>query len=204
MRLTCPACLAEFSLDVALGRDEDARAVAQLLQRHLQPPLGHALVRYVALFRPAKRRLQMTRMVSLLEELLPDIERGAIARKGRDWPAPLPLWQAALDQVQAARDKGTLTLPLTSHGYLYEILCALSDKAEASAEREAEAQLRGRTHTAGPVAVAASLPVAAHQAAPQPDPLQNPERRAEVLARLAATNQRLARAAAERPASPQE
>lgn len=147
MRLTCPACHAEQSLEAALGREADARAVAALVERCL--PLGAALVRYIALFRPAKRRLGLDRLVTLMMELMPDIERGAITRKGRDWAAPQQLWQQAIEQVLATRDKGTLTLPLTSHGYLYEVLCGMSDKAEAAAERETEDQRRQR-HTTGP------------------------------------------------------
>lgn len=157
MRLTCPACHAEQSLDAALGREADARAVAALVERSV--PFGAALVRYIGLFRPAKRRLGMDRMVSLVMELLPDIERGAIARKGRDWPVTPALWLGAFDQMLAARDKGTLTLPLTSHGYLYEVLCGLADKAEAAAERDQETERRQRRE-AGP-ALAEAAPVAA-------------------------------------------
>ncbi|HRY88010.1 MAG TPA: hypothetical protein P5305_08985 [Rubrivivax sp.] len=118
--------------------------------------IGDALVQYVALFRPAKRRLGLARMVALIEELMPDIERGAIARKGRDWPAPAGLWRAAIAQVLLNRDKGTLTLPLTGHGYLYEVLQGMADKAEAQAERDTDAARRARPHQAGPAHVAAA------------------------------------------------
>lgn len=163
MRITCPSCHAEASLDVLVGREADARAVSAFLARHVA--LGDVMLRYIALFRPAKRRLGLARMVALIEELMPDIERGAIARKGRDWSAPAPAWRAAIEQVLANNAKGTLTLPLTSHGYLYEVLQGISDKAEAQAERATEAERRGRAHEAGPAklqpaAAVAALPVA--------------------------------------------
>lgn len=142
MRVTCPVCHAEASLEALLAREADARAVAGLLERHLA--LGAELLRYVALFRPAKRRLGIGRMVALLEELLPDIDRGAIQRKGRDWPAPRDTWRTGIETVLAKLDKGTLTLPLTSHGLLYEVMCNLAEKQEAQAEAQAEAERKAR------------------------------------------------------------
>ncbi len=112
--VTCPACHAEFTLDVLLPHEAARQAVGHLVERHLG--LGRVGMLYVALFRPEKRRMSIERMCRLVEELVPDIQRGAITRKGRDWPAPLPLWQAAIDQVLANRDKGTLSLPLNGHG----------------------------------------------------------------------------------------
>lgn len=199
MRLTCPACQAEFSLDVAIGRDEDARALADLLQRFV--PLHGHLVRYLALFRPAKRRLSFARTVVLLTELQPDLARAAITRKGRDWAAPPAVWQSAIDQVLAARDKGTLVLPLTGHGYLFEVMVAHADKAEAAGEREALDAARKRTPAAAAagdaVAVGNALassagahvnPPAPAPAAPPPyDPARGPSRSArETKARMEA------------------
>lgn len=160
MRLTCPACQAETSLEAAVGREADARALAVFIETNV--PLGALLVRYIALFRPAKRRLSLARTVGLFEELRPDLQRGAINRKGRDWAAPLEVWRAAIDQVLAARDKGTLTLPLSSHGYLYEVIVGHADKTEAVAEREvlqAGRARAGSSEAGGPVSVAAWAPV---------------------------------------------
>lgn len=168
MRITCPSCHAEASLDVLVGREADARAVSAFLARHVA--LGDVLLRYVALFRPAKRRLGLARMVALIEELMPDIERGAVARKGRDWPTTPELWRAAIEQVLANNAKGTLTLPLSGHGYLYEVLQGMSDKAEAAVERDGEAQRRARRE-AGPANLQPTAAVTAlvlHTAPPAP------------------------------------
>lgn len=178
MRVTCPACHAESSLEVLVGREADARAVSAFLARNL--PLGDALVQYVALFRPAKRRLGLARMVALIEELMVDIERGAIARKGRDWPAPPQAWRIAIAQVLLNRDKGTLTLPLTGHGYLYEVLQGLADKAEAAAERDTDAQRRSRAHTAGPAPLPAPA-TALHTPPPPPAYAAGPSRAARAM-----------------------
>jgi len=184
MRITCPSCHAEASLDVLVGREADARAVSAFLARHVQ--LGDVLLRYIALFRPAKRRLGLARMVALIEELMPDIERGAIARKGRDWPVTPELWRAAVDQVLANNAKGTLTLPLTSHGYLYEVLQGMSDKAEAQAERETEGQRRARRE-AGPANVQPAAAVSALVPPVPPAYAAGPSRAArELQARIAA------------------
>lgn len=213
MRLTCSACNAEQSLEAMVGREADARALVAFIEANV--PLGALMTRYLALFRPAKRRLGLVRMVALFDELQPDLQRAAVHRKGRDWPAPLPVWQAAIEQVLAARDKGTLTLPLTSHGYLYEVIAALADKAEAAAEREQIEAVRSRAAAAGPVvATAVQVHVVAginadgsFAATPLPlarpyDPAKGPSRAArEIKARMQA-GQRARDGEADEPGGP--
>lgn len=194
MRVTCPGCGAEMTLDVLLAHEESRRAMAQLAQ--LTVPMSGPVLRYLALFRPAKRQMSHARVVTLIEELLPDLQRAAITRKGREWAATPALWQAAIETVLAARDKGALTLPLTSHGYLYEVLAGLADKHEAQAERETEADRRGRraagVDAAGAVPAAAVLKAAA-VAPPAPPAYSGPSPYArKVAAELAARKARIA------------
>lgn len=155
MNVTCPACGADMSLDVLLAHEESRRALARLVA--LGVPLGALLMRYLALFRPAKRQLQHGRVVTLLEELLPDVERGHIERKGRLWAAPREAWRQAIETVLEARDKGAITLPLKSHGYLYEVIASQADKAEAQGEQQAEAERRARAHAGGVLSVGQAL-----------------------------------------------
>ena len=155
MRLKCPACSAEMDLDVLLAHEEGRHVLAQLLL--LGVPLGALLLRYVGLFRPARRALSMSRTLALLAELWPDMQRGAITRKGREWPTTPAQWQQAIEAVLAARDKGALTLPMTGHGYLHEVLMGVVDKAEREVEKEREAQQHHRSHKAGLVAVEAAF-----------------------------------------------
>lgn len=142
MRVHCPACHAELSLETILSHEAARQTVARLAT--VSVPFGALTLRYMALFRPEKRGLSIERMVRLLEELLPDIERRAIERKGRAWDAPPEAWRAAFEVVLGKRDKGTLTLPLTGHGLLYEVLAGLAEKQETREESEREQQRRRR------------------------------------------------------------
>lgn len=197
MRMTCPSCHAEMSLEALLESEAARQAVARLAVISL--PFGALVLRYVALFRPAKRRLSIERMVALIEELLPDMERGFIERKGREWAAPRDAWQAAIDTVLAARDKGTLTPPLTSHGYLYEVLVGLADKHEAQLERDREQQARSRPNTGGPQAVAAAL-APRIDAAPPPVPYAGPSKAALRIQAEIAARRKSREAAGDAPA----
>ena len=195
MRLKCPACSAEMDLDVLLAHEEGRHVLAQLLL--LGVPLGALLLRYVGLFRPAKRALSMSRTLALLAELWPDMQRGAITRKGREWPTTPAQWQQAIEAVLAARDKGALTLPMTGHGYLHEVLMGVVDKAEREAEKAREQQQRSRPHAEGlqdlQGALATLPPVVAAVVAPTQ----------EVIERLARTRQALAEKALAQSMKPQ-
>ncbi len=111
-------------------------------------------LRYVALLGTARQRVTTRGELRLIAQLLPDLQRRAITHKGRDWPAPLVVWDEAFEEVFSARDSGALELPLTSHGYLYAVIQRLSDRAEAKAEAKAEhnkrvAPVRGNVQVRG-------------------------------------------------------
>jgi hypothetical protein len=146
VNVTCPSCGADMDLDVLLAHEDSRQALARLASISL--PLGKRVLQYIRLFKPARRQLGHGRVVKLIEELLPDLQRGAITHNGRDWPCDLDTWSTAIDRVLERRDTGKLTLPLKSHGYLYEVLAGLSDKTEAKAERDTEADRRERRTTA--------------------------------------------------------
>jgi hypothetical protein len=147
MRMSCPTCNAEYTLDVLLPHQLARAAVARLVRLSL--PFGAAAVQYVALFKPASRALTFDRIATLLDELHVDITRGAITRKGRDWPADADTWKAAIDIVLAKRDAHDLRLPLSGHGLLHEVIVGLVEKAEARSESEREAERRNHRQ-AGP------------------------------------------------------
>lgn len=170
MQLTCPCCAARFALEAALGDVAAREAVAAAAR--LPAPLGDLVLRYIGLFRPASRALAWDRAARLLAELLEPIRAGRLHRHGREWVAPQDHWQRALEAVLAARDNGKLRTPLSSHGYLYEVLTGLSDRAEAQAEQATEqARRQGR----GPER-------AATPTAPAPVPHAGPRSVADVLA----------------------
>ena len=146
MIVSCPACATQFGLDVLFQSQADHDAYTRLVA--LASPLHARLVQYLQLHKPAKQQLTAAKSTRLLAQLLPDLERGAITWKGRDWPAPLRAWQVAIDQLLSKRNAATLELPLTGHGYLYAVLAGMADKQEAVNEQQREADLRnaGRAH----------------------------------------------------------
>lgn len=141
MRLTCPACGAEYTLDVLIAHDGAREALVEAMGLNL--PLGRRLVQYLSLFRPSKRQLTMDRVASILREISPAIKAARITRNGRDWAIPQESWAWALEEIVAKKDK--LTLPLKSHGYLFEMLIAAADKLEGRAEAGIENHRRGAT-----------------------------------------------------------
>lgn len=147
MRVSCPTCNAEYTLDVLVPHQLARTAVARLVRLSL--PFGASAVQYIALFKPASRALSFDRIANLVEELRIDIERGAITRKGREWPADVHTWQAAIDIVLAKRDSQDLRLPLAGHGLLHEVIVGLVERAEARSETQREAERRNH-RPAGP------------------------------------------------------
>lgn len=161
----CPVCAAELTIEQLFVNAETRQAFARLASISL--PMGVKLLMYVGLFAPAKNRMAVARKVKLIEELLPDVLRGAIERKGREWQVSHDDWREAIDRMLAARDARKLSLPLTGHNYLYEILVDMADKAEAIDERTQERQRLERAKrggSAGPVSagdLVATAPVIA-------------------------------------------
>lgn len=141
MRLTCPSCGAVSSMEGLLNHDAARAAIAQAFA--LYAPLGPALLRYMALFRPAQRQLTWDRVSTLLDELLPMIEAERIERNRKTYPMPHVSWVAGIEQMLAQRDK--LSLPLKSHGYLLEILVGLAEKAQHVETAKKESVARGET-----------------------------------------------------------
>jgi hypothetical protein len=148
VKLACPSCGAEMSLDVLLSHDGAREAVLTALQ--LPAPLGKLLIQYLAMFRPGRRQLSWERVSTVLAELREPIAAAQIERHGRTWPAPLEYWKAALEQMVLLRDQAKLKLPLKSHGYLLEVIAGLSDKAEGRAEKAQEDRRAGRSSGAHP------------------------------------------------------
>lgn len=141
MRLTCPCCGASYGLEVLLADRSAREAVAAALG--LPAGLGERLLRYLGLFRPRERALSWDRAARLLGELNEAVSAAQIERDGRTHPAPVEYWKAAIDQMLDNRDK--LSLPLKSHGYLYEIIAGLGQRAgEKRAARQEVAEERER------------------------------------------------------------
>jgi hypothetical protein len=147
----CTVCGSEESLDGLLLRmiDDDAvrSLIADVLTKSL--PLGGLLLRYLRLHKPLKQRLRMATLQKLLAELVPDMQRTAIERKGRIWLVSNDTWRDAFHVVFDAVEKGTLTLPLEGNGYLYGVLARMADRHEAAIEQGQIDASRGRAHEGG-------------------------------------------------------
>lgn len=145
VRVVCPACGAANSLDTLVGHEGARAAMAELAA--ISGPLAGAVLRYLALFRPATRQLSFDRVATLLDELKPMILEARVQRNGRAYAAPREVWIDAIDSILAQRDR--LTLPLKSHGYLLEIIAGAANKTEAAAEAKREAGRAGHTPVGG-------------------------------------------------------
>lgn len=138
MKLTCPSCGFSGDPEAYLAEAQWRDCVAAALS--LPAPLGDRLLRYVRLFSPRSRALSPDRAARLFREIAEPISAAAVERNGRTWSAPLDYWSMALDDILARREQ--LTLPLKSHGYLFEIVAGYSAKVEGKAEAKREEQRR--------------------------------------------------------------
>ena len=173
--ITCAVCGTEFDLVTLFAHAEDQRALARLATVSI--PLGARVLQYIALFKPEKQNLTAAKKIKLILQMLPDLERKAIAYKGRDWDAPLAAWAQAIDSMLASRDAGRLELPLKGHNYLYSTLSRMAHDMESAAEAKREetrrngprpATTNGPAHAGDLVGAAPAAPAAPRSAAPQP------------------------------------
>lgn len=154
--LVCPMCSTRLDLGHLIVAADDRAAFLSLLKFSL--PISASLLRYVQLFAPPKTSLTQRKQARIIVQLLPDLQRGAITHRGRDWPLTLDAWQAGIDHMLQARDAGKLELPMKSHGYLYAILASLADKTEALAEAQTEAARKHPRTTGQGAANPAAMP----------------------------------------------
>jgi hypothetical protein len=120
MKTRCPNCGATLSLDAIVAHEGARDALYAAFT--LGGELGAAAVSYLGLFRPEKRELSLDRVAKLLNEILPDVQAQRITRNGTVYDAPIDAWVWAMREAVKARDAGRLQLPLTSHGWLYQVI----------------------------------------------------------------------------------
>ena len=118
MKAKCLNCGASGSIELFIAH-EDARALVAAVAA-MSDELTAAALRYVGLFRPAKKDLAWDRAAKLLGELVPMIQAGEITRNRQTYPAPREAWIWAFQRALEARSAGKLQTPLTTHGWLLE------------------------------------------------------------------------------------
>lgn len=149
MRITCPHCCEAYPIDAGFADDDGKRLAA--LFADMEPVLGRAAISYLRFFKPPKTSLRTVRAAKVVQDLLDLVRAGTVCRDERSGTrraATPALWAAGIEQMLAAPAK--LDLPLGSHNYLRAIVYALADQANASAERQQEADLRVGKRRAGP------------------------------------------------------
>lgn len=149
MRITCPNCCESYPIDAGFADDDGKRLAA--LCADMEPVLGRAVIGYLRLFRPAKTALRTVRAVKIVEDLLALVRAGTVCRDERGGlrrPAPAAIWAAGIEQLLAT--PGKLSLPLANHHYLRAVVYGLADQADASAERQRDADARVGNRRSGP------------------------------------------------------
>ncbi len=140
----CPVCRNPLTWDVVFAHQGVRDSMLALVNAH---PEGRKLLRpllsYVTLFSPKKAAMRYERVASLVNELVEMIREAQIERNGQVWAAPLAYWQRSLEEVVSRAHAGALRTPLSSHGYLLEVIADQAGRAEANAERQIEAQRAG-------------------------------------------------------------
>ncbi len=120
MKMRCPTCYSEFSLEQMLA-DDAAREVMGLISQ-LPKNTARPLVQYTGLFRPKKQALSWDRAHKLISE-------------ASELASPA-LLKAALDQtleaMRAKQRSGEWT-PLKNHNYLKQVIKSMPDIPEPSA-----------------------------------------------------------------------
>lgn len=149
IRVTCPCCGADFPWEAGLV-EADAKRLGAVLG-DMEPPLARAAMSYLRLFKPLKTALRLPRAIKLLQELAALVAEGTVCRDERAGvrrPAPVSAWIAGIEQVLQQSDR--LTLPLTAHGYLRQVVFGIADALDAGAEQAREKDLREGRRPIGP------------------------------------------------------
>ncbi|MGO2242105.1 MAG: hypothetical protein ACTH5D_10155 [Halomonas sp.] len=133
LKATCPECGMTGDMAAFVTQGEHNQALAAALE--MPAMLSSRIVRYLGMFRPASRALASAKSARLLTELKETITSGVIERKGITRDAPLKVWMLALDQLL---ERPPSNLPLSSHGYLYEVVANCADRHAGEIEKQQE------------------------------------------------------------------
>ncbi|HDZ48748.1 hypothetical protein LCGC14_0074850 [marine sediment metagenome] len=152
LKATCPECGMTGDMAAFVTQGEHNLALAAALE--MPALLSSRIVRYLGMFRPASRSLASAKSARLLTELKETITSGVIERKGVTREAPLKVWVMALDQLL---ERPPSNLPLSGHGYLYEVVANCADRHAGEVEKQREEQARNGAKQPANRAPAAAL-----------------------------------------------
>ncbi|UXZ55802.1 hypothetical protein LOS15_07225 [Halomonas sp. 7T] len=144
LKATCPECGMSGDMAAFVTQGEHNQALAAALE--MPSLLSSRIVRYLGMFRPASRALASAKSARLLTELKETITSGVIERKGITREAPIKVWVMALDQLL---ERPPSNLPLSGHGYLYEVVANCADRHAGDVEKQREEQARNGFQKSG-------------------------------------------------------
>lgn len=133
---TCPSCGAKAPLDHFVNDQKYRVALAAAFAT----PAGIAslVLPYLGLFAPTTgRAVRADKLARVCTEFKDLVTSAEVTRNRNTYAAPLELWRAGIESVLAARDTGSLILPLDSHAYLTEVVWRLARKATTKRETTA-------------------------------------------------------------------
>ena len=132
----CPTCGTKGPVEAFLAEPKYKAAFAEALAT--PAPLAGLVLSYLGLFAPPSgRAVRADKLLRVARELRELVASGQVTRKGLTVAAPLDAWRYGLEQTLAARDAGTLELPLDDHAYLRSIVWRQGNKAAGRAEHGA-------------------------------------------------------------------
>lgn len=140
----CPSCGSKFDLVHALTDAEARLALGAALE--LPAPLAKLIVPYMALHAPQGKAMAWSKLARLLREITEQVTSGQVMRKQITYAAPLDLWKNGIEEMLAARDTGSLVLPLSGHGYLTEVVWRMAAKATNSNTVKTEQKISHPSH----------------------------------------------------------
>ncbi len=138
--IICPSCHLKFPVESGITHAAAHAAIANAIK--LPAPLGSLIIRYVGLFSPQSRAINMDRLANILNELNDEISTGKVKHQNRTYPAPIQVWRIALEEILMKRDKWTL--PLKTHGLLISLVAQFAVGRAATEEDKIEKQRRHR------------------------------------------------------------
>jgi len=135
MKLHCPACGAEASLDCW---DKDPDCLQALKSAFALPPeVARVVTSYLALFRPESRALSWPRALRVIKELNIMIAEGTLRIQGKPVRAcPPGVWAEAIAEMVDNRSR--IKRPLKNHNYLRQVAYAKAAELLSTASKPVE------------------------------------------------------------------
>ena len=132
MKLTCPACGAQCSLE-AWSQDASARQALKEIAE-LPGDVGRCAPSYMALFRPSSgRSLRWDKVARLLAELRVLVSEAKISWDNKPARPNRPAaWARAMERIV---ERPPRHLPLKSHGYLTSMAYEIANEYDQADER---------------------------------------------------------------------